>query len=161
MKLLLKEIKDRYIQENFKRINNFVDSLNSKLDDTLIDLAVGANSVLTGVKCEPSVFIGAAVRMLPSGTAKNALATSLGLSNVIGVVESKTSSTRCNIRVAGITLNVYSGLDVTKEYFLSSTEPGVITTVPPTGTGQVVLRIGQPYSSTELLVTKGLRMVRA
>lgn len=121
----------------------------------------GANVVLTNVDCEASVYVGAAVIMQSSGVAKNAIADSLANSNVIGIVESKASSVLCNIRVLGTTASIFAGLDVTKEYFLSDTVAGALTTTIPTTSGHVMLKLGQPFSATEFMVLKGQRVVRA
>lgn len=118
------------------------------------------NIVLENVECEASVFIGAVVRM-DSGIAKNALANNKANSNVIGVVQNKISSTRCDIRVTGITPEIFSGLDDTKEYFLSDTVAGVITTSIPTASGTVVVKIGQPFTDKMFLVLKQIMAVRA
>jgi len=119
-----------------------------------------ANVVIEDVPCNSSVYVGAVVRM-SSGTAINAIADSVINSNMIGVCESKSSSVLCNVRVLGISLAIFSGLDETKEYFLSDTVEGGITTTIPTTSGHVVLKIGQPYSTTEMLILKGQRSVRA
>jgi hypothetical protein len=119
-----------------------------------------AEVVLVNVPCDSSVYVGAAVKML-GGIAYNALADSLANSNVIGIAESKTTSTLCNVRVLGVSPAVYSGLDETKEYFLSDITEGLITTVVPTTSGHIILRVGQPFSSTRLLVLKGIRIERA
>lgn len=119
------------------------------------------NAVISNVGCETTVFVGAAVIMKTNGEAKNGLADSLANSNIIGIVETKSASNLCTIRVANITLDIFSGLDVSKEYYLSSTIPGGITTSIPTATGTVRLKLGQPFSATSLLVMKGDRMLRS
>ena len=98
--------------------------------------------------------------MNTSGTAQNAIADSLANSNMIGICESKSSINVCDIRVLGTTGALYSSLDTTKEYYLSDSTPGQITTTIPSASGHVVLKIGQPFSSTEMLVLKGQRTVR-
>lgn len=118
------------------------------------------NIVLTNVTCDASVYQGAAVRMTGAGTAVNAIADSIANSNVIGIVESKPSSTLCNIRVLGVTSTIFTGLDVTKEYYLSDTIAGEINTTVPTTTGHVKIKLGQPFSATEFLVLKGEAIVR-
>ncbi len=122
---------------------------------------VGDGLVIKNVDCDSTVFVNAAVRMSGGGTAFNALATALSTSNVIGVVQKKATSILCDIRVIGTTPGTHSGLDVTKEYFLSHTSEGVLTTVAPTGSGAVVVRIGQPFSATQFLVNKGTPLERA
>ena len=120
----------------------------------------GANVVLLNVPCNSSVYVGAAVRMTSGGTAVNAQADSIANSNVIGVVEAKPSTNTCNIRVMGVSDAVFSGLDVTKEYYLSDAVAGQISTTIPTASGSVVLRVGQPFSATEFLMNKGQQVVR-
>lgn len=117
--------------------------------------------VLENVPCDASVYVGAAVRMDGTGTAFNAIATALSTANVIGIVQKKPSSTLCNIRVLGVSPAIFVGLDETKEYFLSATIAGEITTTVPTGSGHVVLKLGQPFSATRFLVLKGIPLERA
>jgi len=108
------------------------------------------------------VAVGNAVRMNSGGTAINALADSTANANVIGVVESKSTSVLCNIRVLGVTEGaIFAGLDVTKKYFLSDSVAGTMVTTPPTASGSVILKIGQPFSATALLVLVGEGIVRA
>lgn len=130
--------------------------------EVLVDPASigGANVVLPNIACESSVYVGAAVYMQPSGIAANAIATSLSTSNVLGIVESKSSSTVCNIRVIGASGSLFTGLDVTIEYYLSDTIAGEITGTIPTTSGHVALKLGQPLSETEFVVLKGNRVVR-
>lgn len=120
----------------------------------------GANLVIANVPCLSSVYIQAAVRMTSTGTAVNALADSLTNANVIGIVESKPSSTTCNIRVIGVSDTIFTGLDVTKEYYLSDSIAGLVTTIIPTNSGSIMLKLGQPFSGTELFVNKGQQIVR-
>lgn len=125
-----------------------------------VDSVGGANVVIQNVTCDNSVYVGSAVRLDSLGVAYNALADSLANSNVIGIVESKSSATVCNVRVLGVSEAIYSGLDVTKIYYLSDVTPGLITTSVPTVTGHVKLLLGQPRSATEFLIAKGERTVR-
>lgn len=126
-----------------------------------IDTSGGGSIILLNVPCDASVFVGAAVRMDAFGTAFNADATALSTANVIGVVQAKPTAVLCDIRVTGVTPGVLAGLDVTKEYFLSASSAGALTTAPPTGSGNVVVRIGQPFSATKFLVNKGTPLERA
>lgn len=119
------------------------------------------NTVLDPVPCDPSVYVGAWVRMTTSGIAVNGLADSTDNSNIIGVAEQKLSITSCVIRFLGLTSDIYTGLDVTKEYLLSDSIPGGMDTVPPTASGHVILKLGQPFSSSAFVVLKGVRVVRA
>lgn len=118
-----------------------------------------SNVLLSNVTCDSTVFIGACVYMNASGVAFNASSAGISTANFIGIVESKASSVLCDIRVQGVTGSLFTTLDPTKEYYLGLS--GAVTTAPPTGSGTVLLRIGQPFSATEMLVMKGLRTVRA
>jgi len=130
--------------------------INSQFESELID----SRNVLFNVPCNSSVFVGAAVRM-SSGAAINAIADSIANSNVIGVVEAKASLNQCDIRVGGVTTgNIFSGLDETKEYFLSDSIAGDLTTIPPLASTHIILRVGQPYDDQNLLVIKGTRIIR-
>lgn len=119
------------------------------------------NTVLQPVDCDASVYVGAWVRMTSLGIAVNALADSIVNSNVIGVCEAKLSATSCVVRFLGQTSDIFSGLDVTKEYFLSDTVAGDMTTTPPTASTHIVLKVGQPFSALSFVVLKGIRMERA
>lgn len=116
--------------------------------------------LLKGVPCDASVYAGAAV-YLSGAVAYNALATSETTANVVGIVERKINSTLCDIRVTGLSLAHYSGLDESKEYYLSATVAGEITTVIPTTSGHIFLRIGQPFGGTKLVINKGMPVKRA
>lgn len=119
-----------------------------------------ANAIVYNVVCDPSVYTGAAIIMLGS-VAYNALADSFATSNVLGIVEEKPSATSANVRLFGVSKENFVGLDETKEYYLSDTVPGGITIVPPTLPGHVIIRVGQPFSGTQLVVDKGVRIIRA
>jgi len=117
---------------------------------------VGSGLVLRNIDCTSATAVADVVKVV-SGTASPALADSLANSNMIGVVVRKESSVLCDIRVSGVTGAVFSGLDETKEYFLSESTAGLVTLTAPSGSGEVVVRVGQPFSGTELMVNKGTR----
>jgi len=121
----------------------------------LDQLGSGTGLILPDLNCNSNVQVGDFVYMDATATAQRGIATSAATSNIIGAVESKTSSTLCSIRVSGKTPANYSGLDVTKEYYLSDTAPGGIMTTPPTASGYIMVKIGQPLSVTQLVVNKG------
>lgn len=119
-----------------------------------------ANAILTGIPCDASVVAGDFVRM-DSGIAVKALATTLENSNVLGLVEQVNVDLTCSVRVNGVSAALFSGLDTGAEYYLSEVVAGAITTTAPTGSGMVVLKLGQPFDDTKLIVLKGSRIVRA
>jgi hypothetical protein len=118
-----------------------------------------ANSVLTGIPLDASVVLGDAVKII-GGVAYPAQADTLENSNVLGVVE-QIDGLVGQIRVAGVTLPIYSGLEEEKEYFLSHLIAGGLSDTPPTSPGTVLLRLGQPYDENRLFILKGERTVRA
>lgn len=118
-----------------------------------------ANAVLKNIDCDATVYVGAVVRM-DSAVAYNAQADVFANSNAIGVVISKSSSTKCDIRLFGYTEDIFTGLDETKTYYLSDTVAGGIQTNVPTGSGTVILEVGKPFSPTSLVVIIGERIVR-
>lgn len=122
---------------------------------------VDTGLVLFNVACDTSVYVGAVVYLDATGTAYNALATNISTSNFIGVVVNKPSSALCDIRVSGTTPSLFLGLDPSKEYFLSATVAGEISTTIPTASGHVRIKVGQPYSSIKLVVIKGEAVIRA
>ena len=117
------------------------------------------HSVLEDVPVDPSVGVGDWVRM-QGAIAVKALADNFSNANVIGICEFKSGVALGNIRVLGITDPIFIGLDETLEYYLSPTVAGAMTTTPPTTPGQVIVKVGQPYSATKFLVLKGIRMIR-
>jgi hypothetical protein len=119
-----------------------------------------SNVILKNVACLASVYIGAVVSLDATGTAFNSLADSEANSNMVGVCEAKTTTTLCDIRVLGTTTTIFSGLDPSKEYFLSDSIAGAIQTTVPTTSGHIVLKIGQPFSATRMIVLKGQRSKR-
>jgi len=120
-----------------------------------------ANNRISNVPCETAASVGDWVAMDVTGTAYRALADSFANSNVLGLVEEKASATSCTIRVSGVSLALFSGLDPSYEYFLSDTTPGGMSIAPPTGSGHVILRVGQPFSATTFFVSRGQRLVRS
>lgn len=120
-----------------------------------------SNVLLTNVGCNTDVYVGSVVRLDSLGVAQNAVADSITNSNMVGICETKPTSILCNIRVLGTTDGIFTGLDPSQEYFLSPTVAGGISLVVPSASGDVVLKIGQPFSSTRMIVLKGQRSVRS
>lgn len=133
---------------------------NTTSDDVDVYIEFADPSIIQNVDCDSSVYVGSFVRMTSAGLAVNALADSFANSNVIGLVESKQSATKCTLRVSGKSSNVYSSLDPALEYFLSDTIPGELQTTVPTTSGHIRLKLGQPFSSSSFLMAKGERVER-
>ena len=120
-----------------------------------------SNSVLEDFPCVAEVYVGAAVALTASGLAVNAIATDEDLSNVVGIVESKSSSTLCNIRVTGITEANFAGLDEQKTYFLSEVTAGLLTTTVATSSGSYIAAVAKSVNTTQMSVNIQLRIERA
>lgn len=116
--------------------------------------------ILPNVPCEILVEVGHWVRM-SSGIAIRALANQQSNSNVLGLVESKNSSTLANIRVLGVSAPIFVNLDETKEYLLSSTVAGEMTLIAPLNPGNIILKLGQPFDNQRFLVLKGSMIIRS
>ena len=111
--------------------------------------------------CDASVYVGSWVRINSSSIAVNALADSVANSRVIGVVESKASTTRATIRVCGISDEIFSSLNPTLSYFLSTTTAGGMQTSVPVGSAEVIVPLGLPLTSTRFSVDIKKRLQRA
>ena len=126
--------------------------------DVLIDIP--DSSLLADVSCSPDVYIGSFVVINAAEIAENALANDYQTSNVIGLVESKSSVDKCDIRVSGISKAIFANLDPSLDYFLSDTVPGSLSSTIPTASGHVKLKLGQAFGSSKFLFAKGERVVR-
>lgn len=135
-------------------------SVISTLTNPIQTAGMVANALLENVPCHPSVAVGEVVRATALGEVVQADASSILTAAVLGVVETKSDATTCNVRLSGLSAPVFSGLDVTKVYFLSDSTPGALTTSAPSSSGSVVVRIGQPFSSSALIVGVGSPIVR-
>jgi len=125
------------------------------------DTPTDSSQVTFEINCDSSVYVGAWVRINSSSIAVNGLADNVDNSKVIGVVESKSTSTKCTIRVCGISNAIFSSLDPTKIYFLSTTVAGGMQTTVPNGSGEVITPIGLPLNSTRMNVNITKRIQRA
>lgn len=169
------------------KVNFTGDSVTVTIAGDTVEVAVEASQildVLADFPCDSSVYVGAAVIVeednfveslmedwtflsmvlsMDYGTydalAVNGLADSMENSNVLGLVESKPTPTTCNIRLFGASAANYLGLQMNDEYYLSDEYPGALVKSDniPIASGHVVLKIGQPINSTQLLFARGER----
>jgi len=147
----------RFLSET-ERSNSFA---SKNVQEAIEEARDSAGSVvLIDVPCLASVSIADVVRMV-SGTATEALATSIVGANFIGIAIAKSTSVLCNIQIVGVTPAIFSGLDDTKISFLSDVTAGAITDVPITTASNVLIRVGNPFSATRLNVDKGIRIIRS
>lgn len=116
----------------------------------------GTSDLDSNVTCDAGVTIGDAVRIDGSNVAQKAQADTFANAHVYGFVNSKPTSTSCNIVLNGLTGSIFSSLDPTKQYFLSQATAGAITdTAPVSG---VIAPIGKPKNTTILNVQIGNRL---
>ena len=113
--------------------------------------------LLKNVACDPSVFLGAFVRVDVSGNIVNAQADSKINSKVLGMVTYKVANTLCDVKIKGVSEGVLDSLDVSEDYWLSPTTPGQKTTVKPSVSGQYAISLGQALSTTSFFVDIGTR----
>ena len=108
-------------------------------------VASGDNTV-SNLSCDSSVAVGDVVYVNGS-TVEKASALNYQQSLAVGIVVNKPGATTCDIATTG-PVNVLSGLDTSKKYFLSETTPGALQTTPPTTSGAYVVQIGKPIANT-------------
>lgn len=118
------------------------------------------DNTISGLQCDASVAVGSIVR-LSGTTIINALANNVTNSKIIGICVAKASSTECSVQVTGFTSSIFAGLSDNQIYFLSPTIPGGITLTPPTGSGEVVIQIGKPVNTTQMVINISIPLVRA
>lgn len=123
--------------------------------------SAGASLVSTDVDCDSGIVVGDWVKIDGNGVAQKAQADSVSNAQLAGVVQNKSSSTKCDIVHAGPTDSIFSSLDETKTYFLSNSVAGGMTLTVPTASGSVVLKVGVPLNQTQLIVQIGERLLRA
>lgn len=104
--------------------------------------------------CESAASVGDAVYM-DGSIAKRGIATSLRTSLIVGIIEKKYTATSCLVRLGGVSSEIYTGLDDSEQYFLSATVPGEITTVAPSGPGEISVVVGLAWDTDRLVVQIG------
>lgn len=132
---------------------NTVNNITNNIDNLVVELP-----------CDLSVYVGAAVYLkIDSGVVKayNALADSPETSNVFGIVEEKPSATLAKVRFGNVTKPIFFDLDLAQEYYLSDLIPGhmVAENNKPIQIGSSLVKIGQPYSSSKMLYSRGGKLI--
>ena len=107
--------------------------------------------------CPSSVAVGDAVRVTGSDAVDKTDASGPTTTPGVGFVVSKPSATAAVVQHAG-PADVLAGLTPGGRYFLAAT-PGQITTIPPSGPGQVVQYVGVAVTATVLVVAMGQRVL--
>jgi len=111
----------------------------------------GQGTTITGVECSPTVQLGDAVYSAGNNIVSQALATDLSTSLVVGFVVDKDSETECSIAIDGLIIN-FPGITPNTQYFLSRNVPGAISTIPPTASGDILVRIGVGWDTDKFLI---------
>ena len=138
------------IKETINNItNNITNNIVNNIDNLVVDVA-----------CDEAVFVGAFVYFeIVNSTVKafNAKADDLSTANVFGVVESKPSAIMAKVRFGGKTSDIFINLDLTKEYYLSDSEAGMMVSEDeiPTNVGSIIVKLGQPFSANSFLYLRG------
>lgn len=107
--------------------------------------------VVTNLTCTTTTKVREAVYISADDTVKRAKADSIASARVFGFVTSKQSTTKCTVMTKGL-LSGFTGLVAGKTYFLDPSTIGAITTTPPSGSGQILLKLGRSLNSTTLYV---------
>lgn len=104
------------------------------------------DNVVSNLTCNSAIIVGDVVYV--NGTSvEKASALTYQSSLAVGIVTNKSGATTCDITTTG-PINVLSGLNTSKKYFISETTPGTLQTTPPTLSGAYVIQIGKPISTT-------------
>ncbi len=109
--------------------------------------------------CAASVAVLDVVYRSATDTVALADATADATMPAVGFVISKPTATTCIIARSG-ELPGFTGLDPSKDYFVSLTA-GAITSTAPSSTGEVVQRIGYARDSTTLVIELRPHVIRA
>lgn len=110
----------------------------------------GSVNIDVNLNCTASELVRDAVYMLSSSEVRRANNSDISTAKVVGFIVSKDTDTTCTVRFAGI-LSGFTGLEVGKQYFLDSSD-GAITKTPTTSAGSVLVRIGQPTTTADLMI---------
>lgn len=130
-----------------------------KIDSTMMPSGIGADA--KSMTASESISAGDIVNVHDSSGAKvrKADATTSSKSAVGFAPSSIASSATGTINFEG-TITGLSSLTIGATYYLATTAGG-ITTTPPTGSGQIVQKVGVALSATELSFEPGTIIVRA
>ena len=100
-----------------------------------------------------NLAVGDVVYASTAGNVALAVASGLATSKIVGVsMETTTALGASSIQTAGIVENPAWTLVTNSLYYLSSTTPGAITTVPNETVGNTIVVVGVAVSATKLLL---------
>lgn len=111
-------------------------------------------NLITNVNMNGNVQVGDFVYISTFGVYERAKADSIDTANIIGVITEKTSITTGHVLVNGLTPELFSGLSIGSRYFLSSENPGQITTAVPATPAGCIVAVGIAVSETQILINK-------
>lgn len=118
--------------------------------------------LLTNLPCTTDVIVGSWVRFDEFNILIPAQADLYTNSLVVGLVEAKGDINSANVLVMGISKEIFTGLDLTKQYFLSIDAAGQMY-LPPVSdqSDSVVLSLGIPASDKKFIVRLGQHLIRS
>lgn len=125
-------------------------SSTGRLDESVLPVGVGADTKL--IQASENLAAGDFVNIWSdSGTAKvrKADASTAGKEANGFVLAAVTAGNNATVYFEG-TNNQLSSLTPGLMYFLSATTPGTVTTTPPSGSGNIVQKVGRAISTTEI-----------
>lgn len=102
--------------------------------------------------CPPTVVVGDLVYLDSADEVGLASADSPDTMPTLGAVHSKTDATHCLVQYNG-DLGGFSGLTVDATYYVSDSDPGKITDVPPSAAGSVLQVVGKARNTTTLILS--------
>lgn len=105
---------------------------------------------ISEVNCSATEQVNDAIFISGNNTVSQASASNIVSAKGVGFIKSKQGATKCTIVYGGL-LSGFAGLIANKQYFLDITA-GQITGTPPTGPGQVVVKVGIGWNSTTLMI---------
>lgn len=105
----------------------------------------------TAYNCPIGVVVGDAVYLSAADTVDKADADDASKQPLIGFVISKPTAVTCVVQYHGEMAGVLAGLTPGATYYLTAT-PGVISTVAPTVSGNIVQKVGFARNATTLVV---------
>lgn len=102
------------------------------------------------MNCSSSEIVGDAVYLESNNEVRKANNSSIDTAKVVGFIVSKSSSTTCKVRIAGL-IDDFTDLVVGKEYYLNHID-GDIDFNPPTSNQSVICRVGKAIDTDKFLI---------
>lgn len=120
--------------------------------DTSTSSVDADGTLLLAQPCSVDVSVGHFVST-SGGNFVPAISNSVINSRWVGCVVAKDSTTQCDVKLGGDSGNIYSGtLVADAEYYLSTVDPGAISTSKSSARGHVAAPVGRAISTSRLII---------